>query len=117
MANTNWTLISSYPGLRKDTIKTHKNDYKPVYLSVYRDTDGRIRLCFEFNKVSGHLTSIEAKLSWFMLNFEPNAEGMAFGAGSPPDPIGPGFWGSPRCRSHSLASGGSNAHCACNTCF
>lgn len=29
----------------------------------------------------------------------------------------PSHWGSIRCESGSLASGGKNAHCTCNTCF
>lgn len=29
----------------------------------------------------------------------------------------PSHWGSIRCESGSLASGGKNAHCTCDTCF
>jgi len=30
---------------------------------------------------------------------------------------GPSHYGSPRCESGSLASGGPNAHCSCDRCF
>ncbi len=31
--------------------------------------------------------------------------------------FGPSHNGSPRCESGSIASGGQNAHCSCDTCF
>lgn len=33
------------------------------------------------------------------------------------DGFGPSHDGSPRCESGSLASGGTHAHCTCDTCF
>lgn len=35
----------------------------------------------------------------------------------PPGSFAPPHMGSPYCRSGSLASGGVNAHCTCDTCF
>lgn len=42
----------------------------------------------------------------------PTCESYAKGGG-----FGPGHLGSPRCKSGSLAAGGTHSHCSCDTCF
>jgi len=99
--------LARYPGLRKDAIRLHENDYLPVYMVVTRcHKTGNIKLFFEFRGYAGYV-SIQQSLSWFVANFQPTA-GISGG---------PGFWGSARCESNSLASGGTRSHCSCDTCF
>lgn len=66
----------------------------------------------------GEAPTLEAALAQLVVTLEAVAAGQcAQCARAPHDPGTPNHDGSDRCRSGSIASGGTNAHCTCDTCY